>query len=97
MRNKEIMSVFMTRAAGTVLKGMLIGNVIAFAFCFIQGATHVIPLDPVNYFVSYVPVHLEVASVLMADAVAFVAIMALLVFPSLFVLRVDPSKTIKMD
>lgn len=97
MRNKEIMSVFMTRAAGTVLKGMLIGNVIAFAFCFIQGATHVIPLDPVNYFVSYVPVHLEVASVLMADAVAFVAIMSLLVFPSLFVLRVDPSKTIKMD
>ena len=97
MRNKEIMSVFMTRAAGTVLKGMLIGNVIAFAFCFIQGATHVIPLDPVNYFVSYVPVHLEVAPVLAADAVAFVAIMVLLVFPSLFVLRVDPSKTIKMD
>jgi lipoprotein-releasing system permease protein len=97
MRNKEIMSVFMTRAAGTVFKGMLIGNAIAFAFCFIQDMTHLIPLDPVNYFVSYVPVHLEIAPVLVADAIAFVTIMALLVFPSLFVLRVDPSKTIKMD
>ena len=97
MRNRTIMNVFMTRAAGTVLKGMLIGNAIAFAFCFIQDLTHVIPLDPVNYFVSYVPVHLDITSVLLADFVAFVSIMVLLAFPSLFVLRVDPSKTIKMD
>lgn len=97
MRNMKIMNVFMTRAAGTVLKGMLIGNAVAFAFCFIQDKTHLIGLDPVNYFVSYVPVHLDVSAVLAADAVAFISIMALLLLPSLFVLRVDPSKTIKMD
>jgi lipoprotein-releasing system permease protein len=97
MRNAGIMNVFLTRAAGTVLKGMLIGNVIAFALCIIQQTTHLITLDPVNYFVSYVPVHLDVAAILQADAVAFVSIMILLVLPSLFVLRIVPSKTIKMD
>lgn len=97
MRNAEIMNVFMTRAAGIVLKGLLIGNALAFAFCFIQDTTHLISLDPVNYFVSYVPVHINIASVLAADAIAFISIIALLIFPSLFVLRIDPSKTIKMD
>lgn len=97
MRNAGIMNVFMTRAAGTVFKGMLIGNVVAFALCLIQESTHLITLDPVNYFVSYVPVHLDVTAILQADALAFVSIMILLVLPSLFVLRIDPSKTVKMD
>jgi hypothetical protein len=42
-------------------------------------------------------VHLDIISVLFADAVAFVAIMILQILPSMFVLRVDPVKTIKMD
>ena len=96
-RNAEIMNVFLVRAAGTVFKGMAIGNIIAFAFCYIQGSTHLIKLDPVNYFVSYVPVHLNAMDVIVADAVAFAAIMLLLIFPSLFIMRVDPSKTMKMD
>lgn len=97
MRNLEIVNVFLTRAAGTVFKGMLIGNLTAFVLCIAQSSTHLLSLDPVNYFVSYVPVHLDIAAILTADLVAFVTIMALLVLPSLFVLKVDPSKTIKMD
>lgn len=97
MRNIKIMNVFMTKAAGIVFKGMLIGNIIAFALCYIQSTTHLIGLDPVNYFVSYVPVHLNVMEIVAADAIAFISIMVLLTLPSLFVLRVDPSKTIKMD
>ena len=97
MRNKQIMNVFMTRAAGTVLKGMLIGNLAAFALCYIQDLTHIIKLDPVNYFVSHVPVHLDLMDVVAADAIAFISIIVLMMLPSLFVLRVDPSKTIKMD
>ena len=97
MRNASIINVFMSRAAATVLKGMLIGNLIAFALCFIQSTTHLIHLDPANYFVSYVPIHLDVTTVIFADFIAFVSIMILLILPSLFVLRVDPSKTIKMD
>ena len=97
MRNADIVNVFLTRAAGTVLKGMLIGNVLALVFCLVQGTTHFIPLDPVNYFVSYVPVHVDWTHVLLADFIAFVSIMLLLLLPSLFVLRVDPARTIKMD
>ena len=97
MRNVQIMNVFLTRAAGTVLKGMLIGNLLAILLCTIQDMTHLISLDPVNYFVAYVPIQLNVMEILMADVIAFIAIMILMILPSLFVLKVDPSKTIKMD
>lgn len=97
MRNWAIVRVFLVNAMGIVFRGMLIGNVIAFIFCFVQDKTHLISLDPVNYFVSYVPVHIDPVAILLADAVAFASIMILLLIPSLFVLRVDPSKTVKMD
>lgn len=97
MRNWAIARVFLMRAMGVVLKGMVIGNVLAFAFCVVQDATHFISLDPVNYFVSYVPIHLDVATIILADAVAFASIMVLMLIPSMFVLRVDPAKTVKMD
>jgi lipoprotein-releasing system permease protein len=97
MRNVQIINIYLTRAAGTVFKGMLIGNLLALAFCLVQNATHFIHLDPVNYFVSYIPVHVDLMSVLFVDFVAFVVIMLLLLLPSLFVLRVDPAKTLKKD
>lgn len=97
MRNGAIARVFLTSAMGIVFKGMVIGNVLAFFFCALQGATHFLSLDPVNYFVSFVPVHLDLAGILIADGVAFVTIILLLLIPSLFVMRVDPSKTVKMD
>lgn len=97
MRNGAIVRIFLVNAMGIVFRGMLIGNVIAFVFCFVQDKTHMISLDPINYFVSYVPVHIDPVTILLADAVAFASIMILLLIPSLFVLRVDPSKTVKMD
>ena len=97
MRNWAIARVFLLNATSLVLKGMLIGNILAFAFCLVQDATHFIALDPVNYFVSYVPIHLDMATILLADAVAFASIIVLMLVPSLFVLRVDPAKSVKMD
>jgi lipoprotein-releasing system permease protein len=97
MRNRAIVRVFLTNSMNLVFKGMVIGNVLAFVFCLVQDQTHMISLDPVNYFVSYVPVYMDPGTIIVADVVAFASIMLLLLIPSLFVLRVDPAKTIKMD
>lgn len=96
MNDKAISKVFLISGAKLVLKGMLIGNAIAFAFTILQSATHVLKLDPANYFVSFVPVKINAGSVILADIVSFVVIMLLLLLPALFVSRVDPAKTIRM-
>ena len=52
--------------------------------------------DPENYFVSFVPVEVDVPAVLLADAAAFVVIMLLLLIPTLFISRVDPAQTVRV-
>ena len=97
MGDRAIGKVFLRVAAGVVLKGMLIGNVLALLFCLVQQSTHLLKLDPANYFVSYVPVHINLPWILAADLVAFAAIMLLLLIPTLFIARVDPAQTVKAE
>ena len=97
MQDRAIGRLFVRIGAEAVLKGMLIGNVLAFLFCLIQGTTHLIKLDPANYFVSYVPVNLPFWGILGADLVAFAGIVLLMWLPSLYISKIDPAKTVKAD
>ena len=95
MTDRAISEVFLRVSSNLVFKGMLIGNGLALLFCLIQGTTHLIRLNPENYFVSFVPVHIQPLMILGADAVAYVVIMLLLLIPCLFISRVDPAKTVR--
>ena len=53
-------------------------------------------LNPENYFVSYVPVHIDFASVILADIAVFAVVMVLLLIPCMFIYRVDPAETVRM-
>ena len=97
MDNRAVGRLFVRIGAEAVLKGMLIGNVAALLFCLLQGTTHLIPLDPVNYFVSWVPVRVNVLWILGADAVAFIGILLLLWIPTRVIARIDPAQTVKAD
>ncbi len=97
MTDSAIARVFLRASSVIVLKGMLAGNALAILFCVIQGTTHLIPLDPSNYFIPYVPVHLEIWKILAADAAAYLLIMLLLLLPSMFISRVDPARTVRMS
>lgn len=96
MTDRAIARVFLRSSSSLVLKGMLAGNILAFLFCAVQSTTHFITLDPANYFISYVPVHLEIMKILAADAAAYLLIMLLLLLPSMFISRVDPARTVRM-
>ena len=97
MDDKAVGGVFVRVGAGVVLKGMLIGNGLALLFCLVQGTTHLIPLDPANYFVSYVPVHVNLLWILAADILAFLVILAMLWLTARYVSRIDPAQTVKAD
>ncbi len=96
MTDRAISKVFLSSSAVLVLKGMAWGNGLAVLFCIIQNMTHVLKLDPENYFVSYVPVNLDLGLVFAADLAAFVVIMLLLLIPCLFIAKVDPAETVRV-
>lgn len=97
MSNRGIAGVFFRVAARTVLLGMLAGNAAALALCLLQDKTHVLHLDPSNYFVSFVPVAPDWAWILSADAIAFAAILLLLLLPCIFISGVDPARTVRTN
>ena len=92
MDNRSVGRLFVRIGAKAVLKGMLTGNALALLFCWIQGTWHLIPLDPANYFVSWVPVHVNLLWMLGADAAAFLGILALLWLPSRVIARHRPRR-----
>ena len=96
MTDKSIAKVFLSSSAVLTIKGMAMGNAIAILFCVIQNSTHLLKLDPANYFVSFVPVRMDLGLVLAADAGAFVVIMLLLLIPCLFISKVDPAETVRV-
>lgn len=97
MDDRSIGKVFVQSGAVAALKGLLWGNALALLFCLIQGTTHILPLDPENYFVSFVPVHVNIWAILGADIAAYAGILLMLWLPARLIARIDPSKTVKAE
>lgn len=97
MTDRGVAGVFLRISAKIVGKGMLIGNAAALLLCLVQSVTHVLKLNPANYYVSYVPVDIEVLKILACDALAFAVILLLMLIPCLFISRIDPSLTSKTE
>lgn len=95
MSSGGISAVFLMSASRVVLKGMAAGNAAGLGAMLLQGATHILKLDPANYFVDHVPVAIPWARIIAADAASYLVIMALLLIPCLFINRVDPARTVR--
>lgn len=97
MKDRHIAKIFLSASSSVVLKGMAAGNAVALLLCWLQDITKILRLDPQNYFVSYVPVHIDLPLVLAADLGAYAVIMLLLLIPSLFISGVDPARTVRVS
>lgn len=96
MTDRSISKVFLSSSAVLVLKGMAAGNLLAILFCIVQSTTHLLRLNPENYFVSFVPVNLDMGMILCADILSFFVIMLLLLIPCIFISKVDPAETVRV-
>lgn len=97
MPDGKITGVFLLKSSGIVVKGILAGNAVAVALCLVQKYFNPIKLDPANYFVSSVPISLNAGWVIVVDILAFALIMAALSLCSIFVAKVSPDRTMRVD
>ncbi len=96
MRDSSIHKVFLVRALFLVVGGIAIGNIVAFTLIFIQYYYKIIPLDPVNYFVDYVPVFVNWFKIAILNIGAIITIVMLLMIPSFFISKISPEKTLRV-
>ncbi len=97
MTSREVGKVFLLRAGTLVGKGMLWGNVIGIGLCLVQKFTHLVKLDPANYFVSFVPIRLHAGQLILLNVAAAVILMLLISLSTRFIARVSPDRTMRVE
>ena len=95
MRNGPLARTYLLAATRIMIRGLLIGNVIALLLCFIQSQTHLLTLNPTHYFVSFVPVAFDWGYLVLANLGALALAEAMILLPLLMIARVDPASTVR--
>lgn len=95
--NWSIRKVFLFQASFLIGKGMLWGNIVGVSICLIQYFTHFIPLDAEAYYISYVPVSLNIFYWLLINVGTAIISFTMLIAPSYIITRISPAKAIRFE
>jgi lipoprotein-releasing system permease protein len=76
---------------------MVIGNAVGIVICLVQQWFHVIPLDPVNYYLDSVPMQVGMGWLIVLNVVMFILSMLMMLIPSAVISRIVPSKSIRFE
>ena len=93
--NWAIRKVFLYNASYLVLKGLFWGNVIGLTLLMFQKYTGIISLNPATYYVSEVPVHINLLTIVFLNIGTLVLCFIMLLIPSYIITKINPAKSIK--
>jgi len=93
--NWSIRKVFLYNATYLILKGLFWGNLIGFSILLLQQQFGFLSLDPETYYVSQVPVYIDVFSMVLLNIGTLVLCFTMLLIPSVIITKIQPSKSIR--
>lgn len=96
-KNASIRKIFLYTAANLIGKGLLWGNVIAIVLCLIQQKFGIITLPQESYYVSTVPINLNIFHLLLLNTGTLLVCMVILIIPSFIISRISPVKAIRFS
>ncbi|GAB4021340.1 ABC transporter permease [Spirosoma sp. KCTC 42546] len=92
--NALIRRMFVFVGFDMVIWGLVIGNAIGLGICFIQDKFKLIPLDPKNYFMNYVPIVWDWPTILALNGATVLLIALVLWIPTIIINRIQPVKAL---
>ena len=95
--NWNIRNVFIYNSLYIIFNGLLWGNLIALTFSICQNYFDLISLDENIYFMSFVPVKIELMSLFLINIGTFIICYLILVIPSVVISKISPAKSIKFE
>jgi lipoprotein-releasing system permease protein len=93
----NIRKIFIYQAAYIIIKGLFWGNLIGIFLVFLQQYTHLFTLEQDNYYLSFVPVNLELVHVLLLNVGVLVISISLMILPSYYISKISPVKAIRFN
>ncbi|MDR2282223.1 MAG: ABC transporter permease [Sphingobacterium sp.] len=95
MINREIRKIFLLNSLYLIGYGLLIGNAVALSIYVLQNETKFFKLDPMIYYIEYVPMSIDFVTVVILNlSIVFIALLTLFI-PSMLISRISPIKTIQ--
>lgn len=95
MINREIRKIFLLNSLYLIGYGLLIGNSVALFIYLLQNETRFFKLDPMIYYIEYVPMSIDFVTVVILNlSIVFIALLTLFI-PSMLISRISPIKTIQ--
>ena len=94
---KQVRRIFVNYAMLIILRGIVLGNLLAFALIYLQKQFGLVTLDPEVYYVEAVPVMVNWWWVLAIDLGTLVISALAMIVPSLVVSNITPAKSIRFE
>ena len=95
--NWSIRKIFMYNAAYIIVFGLLIGNVLGLAFCWIQKNFSVIQLDEESYYLSVAPIDFDPVALILINVGCFIVILSIMLLPTLLISWISPIKVLRFE
>lgn len=89
-----IRRMFLHVGLGMVVWGLVVGNIVGIGLCFLQDRFRLIPLDPKNYFIKYVPIAWDWPTVLAINGATVLLIALVLWIPTIIINRIQPIRAL---
>ena len=90
----QIRSIFWWNGFFILLRGLVIGNILAMGFCWLQATYHLIPLDPLNYYMNSVPIFWDWLTWVWVNLGTCGLVSIIIYIPTHFITKIDPQTAI---
>lgn len=95
--NSLIRHIFLNFASFIILRGLVFGNLLAFALIGLQLWLGIVHLDPEVYYVDTMPILVNVGYVVVIDVVTLLVSVLSLVVPSYIISNIHPARSIRFE
>ena len=96
-RNKTIRHTFLWFAAFIIGQGLLLGNILGFGIILLQRTTGLLTLDPQTYYVSEVPMEINIPLFVLLNIATLLISIFVLIAPSFLISHIHPAKSMRYE
>jgi len=96
-RNSSVRHTFLLFAVYIIGRGLIWGNIIALGLMLLQKYTGIVKLDPQTYYVSQVPIEINIPYIILINIATLIVCTLVLIIPSFLVSRIHPAKAMHFE
>ncbi|RLD37623.1 MAG: ABC transporter permease [Bacteroidetes bacterium] len=96
-QNVSIRKIFLYQAVYIIIRGLFWGNLLGLGLAVLQKYFGIIKLDQANYYMSEVPINLDILPLLWVNVLSLAIILLFLLIPSFIASKISPVSAIRYE